>query len=244
MLKPDKMNMEDLPLSDEDDDFSKESEVKRPRLLTQQERDRLEVEQYMQQRNKRHVACDSSRKTQALQLQLARQEQELAALRQRLDARAQEAAVAEAELVKAQQQVAALRCIVDESKQKALIDLVQQDVCRSYGLPGQRLLYHDVAAFHTLRQEAVYNRIEMLATAPSAVARDRLEELQVRELLDGDIETCLKLKKQAMEDRDTPPARVQDAVLQLFRLLHRRQTAVLQGYKLAPPGSLFAQVPK
>lgn len=255
------VDMEDLPLSDVDDDFSKETAVKRPRLLTQQERDRLEVAQYMamqqqqqqQQKKKKRRESKSSQDAQSaqaaqvqLQLQLDRQQQELLAMRQELEARAQEAAAAKAALSSAQQQVAALKCIVEESKQVTLVDLVQQDVGRSYGaaLPALRLLYHDVPDFVTLRQQAVYNRIELLATVSAAVARARLTELQTRELMDADIEMCLKIKKQTMEDRGAPPRRVQDGVLQLLRMLHRRQAAVLQGYKLAPAGSLFAQVPK
>lgn len=124
------------------------------------------------------------------------------------------------------------------------MDVVQRDVSRSYHASTQRLLYHHVPEFAALRQQAVYNRIELLGTVSASVAKMRLRELQDRELMDADIETCLKIKKQAMEDRDVSPSRVQDGVLQLFRLLHRKQTAVLQGYKLAPHGSLFAQVPK
>lgn len=237
--------MQDFPVSDEDDDFSKESEVKRPRLLTAQERDRLEVQQYLsRQQRKSRSEAEQAQNTQSLQLALARQQAELAALREELTAAAAAATAAKAELGAVQQQVAALRCIVDDSKHCALNEVVKQDVCSSYTFPGQPLLYREVPEFSSLRQAAVYNRIELLATVSVPVAGDRLCELRGRKLLDADIESCLKIKKESMEERAASPRRVQDAVFQLFKLLHRRQTAVLQGYKLAPQGSLFADVPK
>jgi hypothetical protein len=122
------------------------------------------------------------------------------------------------------------------------------------------LLYADVAEFQRLRSEGVQARVDMLAGVPSDLAESRLRDIAERRLTDFEVEQCLVRRKQVLEEKyveEVLPGtllelvftavaqqRIQDAVLQLLKVLHRRRLAVLQGYKLPPVDSVFGLPPQ
>lgn len=128
------------------------------------------------------------------------------------------------------------------------------------GFPVAPLLYADVAGFQALRMEGVQARVDMLAGVPSDLAELRLRDIAERRLTDFEVEQCLVRRKGVLEEKYveevpagtpleqvlTPVAqqRIQDAVLQLFKVLHRRRLAVLQGHKLPPLDSVFGLPPQ
>jgi delta-aminolevulinic acid dehydratase/porphobilinogen synthase len=89
--------------------------------------------------------------------------------------------------------------------------------------------------------------VELLSTTATDTAAARLAELRHRGLSNDAIEAALVRRQavlQAKQGLDAmSPQRIQDGVLQLLRLLQRRQAAVLQGHLLPPADSLFAQTP-
>jgi hypothetical protein len=114
-------------------------------------------------------------------------------------------------------------------------------------LPPSRMLYSDVAEFVNIRRAMVLARVDLLSTTPTDTAATRLAELRHRGLTNDAIEAALVRRQALLQAKQgaeaMSPQRIQDGVLQLLRLLHRRQLAVLQGHLLPPPDSLFAQTP-
>ncbi len=138
--------------------------------------------------------------------------------------------------------------------------LVTPHLVSASAFPAPTLLYPDVAEFQRLRAEGVQARVDMLAGIPSDLAEVRLRDIAERRLTDFEVEQCLVRRKRVLEEKYmeevpegtpleqvlTPVAqqRIQDAVLQLFKVLHRRRLAVLQGYKLPPLDSVFGLPPQ
>jgi hypothetical protein len=112
-------------------------------------------------------------------------------------------------------------------------------------------VYATVEEFETVRED--FRRVvrEMEAMAPAEEVQRRVASLAERDLDLESIEAALRFRKQAMEGviAETgcvgacgPAQKVQDSVLQLFRMLHARRIRVMYGYKLPAKTSVFSQV--
>lgn len=146
--------------------------------------------------------------------------------------------------------------VMMKRKERATRALVQTHLSP---LPSS-LLYMDVDEFARIRAEALQARVDMLAGLSSVVAEQRLKDIKERHLTDFEVEQCLMRRKQVLEDKyleevpeGTPceqvfttqiQQKIQDAVLQLLRVLHRRRLSVLQGHKLPPVDSVFSMLPQ
>ena len=184
-------------------------------------------------------------KIKALEAELATARTALASTQQREQALDQE-------LARVHGAVTAWVC----KKEKAVRPLVQPHVAPV----ASPLLYMDHDEFARIRAEALQARVDLLSGLSSDVAERRLREVKERHLTDFEVEQCLMRRKQMLEEKyiaevpeGTPtenvltPAiqlKVQDAVLQLLKVLHRRRLAVLQGHKLPPLDSVFGLLPQ
>ncbi len=114
-------------------------------------------------------------------------------------------------------------------------------------------MYAVVEEFETVRED--FRRVirELEATLPAEELAPRIELLRERDLDLDSVEKALRFRKEAIEAviAETgcvgpcgPAQKVQDSVLQLFKMLHGRRIRVLYGYKLPPKTSVFSQVQK
>jgi hypothetical protein len=114
------------------------------------------------------------------------------------------------------------------------------------------MVYATDAEFAALRAEGLSARVDCLASLPEQVVQARFAEVSRRGLTDFEIECSLRRRKECVEEKYTCEglsseafeAKVRSRVLQLLRVYHRQRLAVLQGHKLPPLGSLFAQLPQ
>lgn len=113
-------------------------------------------------------------------------------------------------------------------------------------------LFADDPEFAAVRMEGVTARVELLAGMPEIIANARLSEVAARQLTDFEIECALHRRKAVLDEKyggdglsaEDLAAKIKFRVLQLLRVLHRRRLAILNGHKLPPRGSLFAQMPE
>lgn len=113
-------------------------------------------------------------------------------------------------------------------------------------------LFADDPEFVALRAGGVTARVELMASMPDVVAQARLSEVAARQLTDFEMECALHRRKAVLEEKyasdglsaEELAAKIKSRVLQLFRVLHRRRLAILNGHKLPPVGSLFAKMPE
>lgn len=143
-----------------------------------------------------------------------------------------------------------------QKKERAVQPIVQPHIAP---IPSP-LLYADHAEFARIRAETLQARVDLLSGLSSDVAERRLREVQERHLTDFEVEQCLLRRKQVLEEKymDEVPAgtptenvltpstqlKIQEAVLQLLKVLHRRRLSILQGHKLPPLDSVFAYLPQ
>ncbi len=114
-------------------------------------------------------------------------------------------------------------------------------------------VYAMVEEFETVRED--FRRVvrELEATMSAEELQPRIDMLRERDLDLQSVEQALRFRKETMETviAETgsigpcgPAQKVQDSVLQLFKMLHGRRIRVLYGYKLPAKTSVFAQVQK
>lgn len=184
----------------------------------------------------------------------------------KLKALEQELSMARSQLASTQERESALNqelCRVHtevsawvRTKEKAVRPIVQPHLAPM----SSPLLYADHTEFARIRAETIQARVDLLSGLSSDVAEKRLCEVQERHLTDFEVEQCLLRRKQVLEEKyteDVPEGtptehvltpvtqlKIQDAVLQLLKVLHRRRLAVLQGHKLPPLDSVFSSLPQ
>jgi DNA polymerase III delta prime subunit len=97
--------------------------------------------------------------------------------------------------------------------------------------------------FDELRRASAYTVNDLFYTLPRHTFNERYAIVEARELSDAAIFEALAARKAAMETTHelVSAQKVQDSMLQLYRLLCRRKIAVLQGQKLPAMGSFFAR---
>lgn len=96
--------------------------------------------------------------------------------------------------------------------------------------------------FDELRRACVYTVNDLFYTLPRDTFNERHALVEARELSDAAIFDALAARKAVMETTHLVSAqKVQDSMLQLYRLLCRRKLAVFQGQKLPAMGSFFAR---
>lgn len=94
--------------------------------------------------------------------------------------------------------------------------------------------------FKSIENETMFKTRELIALVSPEVALDRITELNIRGLDDDQVAASLLLRKQSMTHIDND-VKVQDSMLQLFRVLMRRKVAVLSGHRLPPLDSVFSK---
>jgi len=180
-------------------------------------------------------------------------EQELSAARSQLASTQERESALNQELCRVHTEVSAWV----RTKEKAVRPIVQPLLYAPLSSP---LLYADHTEFARIRAETIQARVDLLSGLSSDVAEKRLCEVQERHLTDFEVEQCLLRRKQVLEEKymeDVPEGtptehvltpgtqlKIQDAVLQLLKVLHRRRLAVLQGHKLPPLDSVFSSLPQ
>lgn len=108
-----------------------------------------------------------------------------------------------------------------------------------------RALFTDAAKYEEfveLQRTCLYSINELVYTLPPAVFEERAATVDARGLADDAIVRALAERKLAVETtHESSAAKVQESMLQLFRVLCRRKIAVLQGQQLPDSDSLFAR---
>jgi len=108
-----------------------------------------------------------------------------------------------------------------------------------------RALFTDTTKYEEfveLQRTCLYNINELVYTLPHEVFEERAATVEARGLSDAAIVRALAERKLAVETaHESSAAKVQESMLQLFRVLCRRKIAVLQGQQLPDSDSLFAR---
>ena len=124
-------------------------------------------------------------------------------------------------------------------------DLCAKPVDRNLGRPidlfsGLFTITEKLQQFKSIENETMFKTRELIALVTPEVASDRISELHLRGLDDDQVAASLLLRKQSMTHIDND-VKVQDSMLQLFRVLMRRKVAVLSGHRLPPLDSVFSK---
>ena len=94
--------------------------------------------------------------------------------------------------------------------------------------------------FRSIENETAFKTRELVALVSQEVVSERMSEVSLRGLDDEQVFASLLSRKQSMTHIDNE-VKVQDSMLQLFRVLMRRKVAVLSGHRLPPLDSVFAK---
>ena len=112
------------------------------------------------------------------------------------------------------------------------------------GDAGAALLFSDAAKFDTfveIQRTTRYQINALIFSMPAAVVQLRHAEVDARGLDDDNMLRALRARKEAVEAHIIGnDVKIQQSMLQLYRVMSRRKIAVINGQPLPPLNSVFS----